>query len=210
MPMPSAVATRVSFTCVEFTIYPLCDAVCYGTTGIGDEPGSPEYSWKPSEVWSLARRAWNYETQDNMARVVYPLGPFEDTETEHFHLVSGSDFLSQRRLFFNEFFAAIFSSNSVLELGGSHAGKSFEGATEMALIREPCREGDLRRRHIGGVKQVCGIFDAQLADVVARGATVMLAKTVHEMRRVDTDGSCDLVNRYAFGEAVVQQIACLP
>src|SRR5262249_41015037 len=79
----------------------------------------------------------------------------------------------------------------------------------MALIGKARLKSDMRKRRLGGGEQMACIVDAQMADILAGGAVMVLPEGACEMRRMHTDGGGNRIQREALCEVRVQVVARL-
>jgi hypothetical protein len=93
------------------------------------------------------------------------------------------------------------------ELARRHPHLSSKDLSEVALVGEPGREGNLREGSIGRRELLASAFNPQPSDVLARAAFVVLAECTGEMHWVDADVRGDLAEFDFAQESVEQEIA---
>src|SRR5262249_46326186 len=101
------------------------------------------------------------------------------------------------------FCAGLAPVESFAERRGSQAGLPLKGRRKMALIGVPGGQGDFGKRRSGGDKCMARAFKAQIPQVVAYGAAILLAKHTGQMRRMHTDGLRQVVQRQVLREPIV-------
>ena len=89
------------------------------------------------------------------------------------------------------------------------AQRILQRAAEVALIGEPCLNGDLGKRLARRRQFAAGVFEAKLPNIFANGTAVMSLERRRHINRVDPNGCCNVGQDRGPGKAFVQDVANL-